>query len=102
MKKLKGVISAAVLSLYLLTPAHADVSGGFQGAIKGGIPAYTRDMQHNKPFWCNQYKLVRKMCEVVSQSENGCVAIVRMVPSDWKCPTVSGVWLTVLMVTPWS
>lgn len=36
MKKLKGVISAAVLSLYLLTPAHAD--GGFQGAIKGGIP----------------------------------------------------------------
>ncbi|ORG45683.1 hypothetical protein [Salmonella enterica] len=88
MKKLKGVISAAVLSLYLLTPAHAD--GGFQGAIKGGIPAYTRDVKHNKPFWCNQYKLVRKMCEVVSQSENGRVAIVRMVPTDWKCP--NGIW----------
>lgn len=100
MKKLKGVISAAVLSLYLLTPAHAD--GGFQGAIKGGIPAYTRDMQHNKPFWCNQYKLERKMCEVVSQSENGRVAIVRMVPTDWKCPNGIWGWLTVLMVTPWS
>ena len=89
-RKLKGVVSAAALSLYLLTPAHADVFGGFQGAIKGGIPAYTRDVKHNKPFWCNQYKLVRKMCEVVSQSENGRVAIVRMVPTDWKCP--NGIW----------
>ena len=75
------------------------LAGNFQGKlypvnlhhrVVGGIPAYTRDVKHNKPFWCNQYKLVRKMCEVVSQSENGRVAIVRMVPTDWKCP--NGIW----------
>ncbi|MGU0161293.1 hypothetical protein ACVXHB_20165 [Escherichia coli] len=35
MKKLKGVISAAVLSLYLLTPADAD--GGFQVPSKAAF-----------------------------------------------------------------
>ena len=84
------LLPVAIAAGILSCPAHADVFGGFQGAIKGGIPAYTRDIKHNKPFWCNQYKLVRKMCEVVAQSENGRVAIVRMVPTTWKCP--NGIW----------
>lgn len=80
----------AIAAGMLFRPTHADVFSGYQGSIKGGIPAYTRDVKHNKPFWCNQYKLVRKICEVVSQSENGRVAIVRMVPTTWKCP--NGIW----------
>ncbi|EBX7331776.1 hypothetical protein DS513_09365 [Salmonella enterica subsp. enterica serovar Sandiego] len=84
------MLLSTVLAGFISLSAHADVFGGFQGAIKGGIPAYTRDIKHNKPFWCNQYKLVRKMCEVVAQSENGRVAIVRMVPTTWKCP--NGIW----------
>ena len=35
--KLKGVVSAAALNLYLLTPAHADVSDGFQGLSKAAF-----------------------------------------------------------------
>lgn len=63
MKKLKGVIFVVVLSLYLLILVYVD--GGFQGVIKGGILVYICDVKYNKFFWCNQYKLVRKMCEVV-------------------------------------
>ncbi|EDL9821098.1 hypothetical protein CSU72_04490 [Salmonella enterica subsp. enterica serovar Infantis] len=84
--KLEGIASAAALSLYLLTPAHADEFSGFQGSISGGIPAYTRTInQNDKPFWCNQYKLLRKECRVVDVTPNGRVAIVQR-PGDETCP----------------